>query len=183
MYRLPTQFDASASRQDLAAAGGGSTSTTCSSCIVTLLGTSVLSAVVLGGLEPIAPAAAGSETRATVDTVATDTDLHTPPPPSLQQPAIAPDPDLAAPATSAAPVVGMSRTGRILLGLFALPLAAVGGGIFMAPPTRSSACSSPSGCTSACTPSSTSARGGRSGAASASASACCWACSPSAHSR
>lgn len=131
MYRLPTQFDASASRQDLAAAGGGSTSTTCSSCIVTLLGTSVLSAVVLGGLEPIAPAAAGSEARATVDTVATDTDLHTPPPPSLQQPAITPDPDLAAPATSAAPVVGMSRTGRILLGLFALPLAAVGGGIFM----------------------------------------------------
>ena len=47
MYRLPTQFDASASRQALAAAGGGSTSTTCSSCIVTLLGTSVLSAVVL----------------------------------------------------------------------------------------------------------------------------------------
>jgi hypothetical protein len=131
MYRLPTQFDASASRQDLAAAGGGSTSTTCSSCIVTLLGTSVLSAVVLGGLEPIAPAAAGNEARATVDTVATDTDLHTPPPPSLQEPAIAPDPDLAAPATSAAPVVGMSRTGRILLGLFALPLAAVGGGIFM----------------------------------------------------
>ncbi|WWW36573.1 hypothetical protein V8017_06950 [Stenotrophomonas rhizophila] len=131
MYRLPTQFDASASRQDLAAAGGGSTSTTCSSCIVTLLGTSVLSAVVLGGLEPIAPAAAGSEARATVDTVATDTDLHTPPPPSLQQPAITPDPDLTAPATSAAPVVGMSRTGRILLGLFALPLAAVGGGIFM----------------------------------------------------
>lgn len=131
MYRLPTQFDASASRQDLAAAGGGSTSTTCSSCIVTLLGTSVLSAVVLGGLEPIAPAVAGSEARATVDTVATDTDLHTPPPPSLQEPAITPDPDLAAPATSAAPVVGMSRTGRILLGLFALPLAAVGGGIFM----------------------------------------------------
>lgn len=131
MYRLPTQFDASASRQDLAAAGGGSTSTTCSSCIVTLLGTSVLSAVVLGGLEPIAPAVAGSEARATVDTVATDTDLHTPPPPSLQQPAITPDPDLTAPATSAAPVVGMSRTGRILLGLFALPLAAVGGGIFM----------------------------------------------------
>lgn len=131
MYRLPTQFDASASRQDLAAAGGGSTSTTCSSCIVTLLGTSVLSAVVLGGLEPIAPAAPGSEARATVDTVATDTDLHTPPPPSLQQPAITPDPDLTAPATSAAPVVGMSRTGRILLGLFALPLAAVGGGIFM----------------------------------------------------
>ena len=134
MYRLPTQFDASASRQDLAAAGGGSTSTTCSSCIVTLLGTSVLSAVVLGGLEPMAPAAAGSEARATVDTVdtvATDTDLHTPPPASLQEPAIMPDPDLAAPATSAAPVVGMSRTGRILLGLFALPLAAVGGGIFM----------------------------------------------------
>ncbi|WP_447591967.1 hypothetical protein [Stenotrophomonas rhizophila] len=131
MYRLPTQFDASASRQDLAAAGGGSTSTTCSSCIVTLLGTSVLSAVVLGGLEPIAPAAAGSETRATVDTVATDTDLHTPPPPSPQEPAITPDPDLTAPAASAAPVVGMSRTGRILLGLFALPLAAVGGGIFM----------------------------------------------------
>ena len=131
MYRLPTQFDASASRQDLAAAGGGSTSTTCSSCIVTLLGTSVLSAVVLGGLEPIAPAAAGNEARATVDTVATDTDLHTPPPASLQEPAITPDPDLAAPATSAAPVVGMSRTGRILLGLFALPLAAVGGGIFM----------------------------------------------------
>ncbi|MEG0182977.1 MAG: hypothetical protein RR704_05905 [Stenotrophomonas sp.] len=131
MYRLPTQFDASASRQDLAAAGGGSTSTTCSSCIVTLLGTSVLSAVVLGGLEPIAPAVAGSEARATVDTVATDTDLHTPPPASLREPAITPDPDLAAPATSAAPVVGMSRTGRILLGLFALPLAAVGGGIFM----------------------------------------------------
>ncbi|MDY0955863.1 hypothetical protein SOM22_14890 [Stenotrophomonas rhizophila] len=131
MYRLPTQFDASASRQDLAAAGGGSTSTTCSSCIVTLLGTSVLSAVVLGGLEPIAPAAAGSEARATVDTVATDTDLHTPPPASLQEPVVTPDPDLAAPATSAAPVVGMSRTGRILLGLFALPLAAVGGGIFM----------------------------------------------------
>jgi len=129
MYRLPTQFDASASRQDLAAAGGGSTSTTCSSCIVTLLGTSVLSAVVLGGLEPIA--AAGSEAHATVDTVDTDTDLHTPPPPSLQEPAITQDPDLAAPATSAAPVVGMSRTGRILLGLFALPLAAVGGGIFM----------------------------------------------------
>ncbi|WP_448135290.1 hypothetical protein [Stenotrophomonas rhizophila] len=98
---------------------------------MTLLGTSVLSAVVLGGLEPIAPAVAGSEARATVDTVATDTDLHTPPPPSLQEPAITPDPDLAAPATSAAPVVGMSRTGRILLGLFALPLAAVGGGIFM----------------------------------------------------
>ena len=131
MYRLPTQFDASASRQDLAAAGGGSTSTTCSSCIVTLLGTSVLSAVVLGGLEPIAPAVAGSEARATVDTVATDTDLHTPPPASLREPAITPDPDLAAPATSTAPVVGMSRTGRILLGLFALPLAAVGGGIFM----------------------------------------------------
>lgn len=60
MYRLPTQFDASASRQDLAAAGGGSTSTTCSSCVVTLLGTSVLSAVVLGKLEPVAPAAISS---------------------------------------------------------------------------------------------------------------------------
>ncbi|MET4617879.1 hypothetical protein ABIA71_003481 [Stenotrophomonas sp. 2619] len=130
MYRLPTQFDASASRQDLAAAGGGSTSTTCSSCIVTLLGTSVLSAVVLGGLEPIAPAT-GAEARATVDPVTTETDFRTPQPPALHEPAITPDPDPTAPATSAEPVVGLSRTGRILLGLFALPLAAVGGGMFM----------------------------------------------------
>ncbi len=129
MYRLPTQFDASASRQDLAAAGGGSTSTTCSSCIVTLLGTSVLSAVVLGGLEPIAPAT-GTEARATVDPVTTETDVRTPQPPALHAPVITPDPDPTGPAPSAEPVVGLSRTGRILLGLFALPLAAVGGGMF-----------------------------------------------------
>lgn len=130
MYRLPTQFDASASRQDLAAAGGGSTSTTCSSCIVTLLGTSVLSAVVLRGLEPIAPAA-NTEAHATVDSSGIDTGVGTPPPASPQEQAIALDPGLPQTDTSIVPVAGMSRTSRTLLGVFALPLAAIGGGFFM----------------------------------------------------
>ncbi len=131
MYRLPTQFDASASRQDLAAAGGGSTSTTCSSCIVTLLGTSVLSAVVLGSLQPMAPAAAGSAAQAAADTGDSDTGIGTQPPGPLQEPAVAVDPDLTRTTTPAVPVAGLSRTSRVLLGLFALPLAAVGGGLFM----------------------------------------------------
>ncbi|MCC7635835.1 hypothetical protein [Stenotrophomonas rhizophila] len=126
MYRLPTQFDASASRQDLAAAGGGSTSTTCSSCIVTLLGTSVLSAMVLGSLQPMAPAAAGSAVQATADT-----GIGTQPPGPLQEPAVAVDPDLTRTTAPAVPVAGLSRPSRVLLGLFALPLAAAGGGLFM----------------------------------------------------
>lgn len=132
MYRLPTQFDASASRQDLAAAGGGSTSTTCSSCIVTLLGTSALSAVVLGGLEPLAPAAASSDAHATATVADIDTGVPTQPSAPLQAPVIAPDPDPASASPPAVPVVGLSRIKRILLGLFALPLAAMGGGMFMA---------------------------------------------------
>ena len=127
MYRLPTQFDANASRQDLAAAGGGSTSTTCSSCIVTLLGTSVLSAVVLGSLQPMAPAAPGSAAQATANTG--DSDSGAQPPAPLQEPAITVDPDLGRAATPVIPVAGLSRTTRVLLGLFALPLAAVGGGV------------------------------------------------------
>lgn len=126
MYRLPTQFDASASRQDLAAAGGGSTSTTCSSCIVTLLGTSVLSAVVFGGLEPVAPVAASSDAHTTADTSDTDRQPALP-----QEPSITAHPDLPQTPTPVVPVAGLSRMGRVLLGLFALPLAAVGGGIFM----------------------------------------------------
>ncbi|MGH8039383.1 MAG: hypothetical protein ACREPC_02230 [Stenotrophomonas sp.] len=130
MYRLPTQFDASASRQDLAAAGGGSTSTTCSSCVVTLIGTSVLSAVVLGGLEPGAPAA-NSDAHATAATLDTGTDLHNPQPAAPQETSGATHADAAGTPGSAVPVTGLSRTGRVLLGLFALPLAALGGGIFM----------------------------------------------------
>ena len=122
MYRLPTQFDASASRQDLAAAGGGSTSTTCSSCIVTLLGTSVLSAVVLGKLDPVAAAVASVDTR---------TDLHAQPPALPQTPISAATPDRPDTPVAVVPVAGLSRTSRVLLGLFALPLAAIGGGIFM----------------------------------------------------
>ncbi|WP_411849928.1 hypothetical protein ACLB90_13210 [Stenotrophomonas sp. LGBM10] len=117
MYRLPTQFDASASRQDLAAAGGGSTSTTCSSCVVTLLGTSVLSAVVLGKLDPVTSAAAGSDAHATADTVDTGTGVRDPAPAQTNTPT--------------APAPGLGRTGRVLLGLFALPLAAIGGSMFM----------------------------------------------------
>jgi len=133
MYRLPNQFDASASRQDLAAAGGGSTSTTCSSCIVTLLGTSVLSAVVLGGLQPVAPAAAGSDAHAPVAAVdtPTDTDHDTPQPRSQPDPSSTAHPDLSDSAAHVVPAAGMSRTSRVLLGLFALPLAAAGGGLFM----------------------------------------------------
>ncbi|WP_421570422.1 hypothetical protein [Stenotrophomonas sp. PD6] len=130
MYRLPTQFDASASRQDLAAAGGGSTSTTCSSCVVTLIGTSVLSAVVLGGLEPVAPAA-NSDAHATAATLDTGTDLRNPPPAAPQETSSTPNTDAAKVASPAVPVAGLSRTSRVLLGLFALPLAALGGGIFM----------------------------------------------------
>jgi hypothetical protein len=131
MYRLPTQFDARASRQDLAAAGGGSTSTTCSSCVVTLIGTSVLSAVVLGGLEPVAPAA-NSDAHATAVTVDTGTDLPGAQTAASQETSRATHADAAGTPTPAVPVAGLSRTGRVLLGLFALPLAALGGGIFMA---------------------------------------------------
>lgn len=131
MYRLPTQFDATASRQDLAAAGGGSTSTTCSSCIVTLLGTSVLSAVVLGALEPVAPATAGSDAHPTADGGAADTGVRAQPPASSQEPPLAANPELPDTTTLATPAAGLSRTSRVLLGLFALPLAAIGGGIFM----------------------------------------------------
>ncbi|MET4679831.1 hypothetical protein [Stenotrophomonas rhizophila] len=135
MYRLPTQFDASASRQDLAAAGGGSTSTTCSSCVVTLLGTSVLSAVVLGRLDPVAPAANSSEAHATAVPVDTGTGVRAPQPPPLPEPPLAAEPDrpetASASATPTVPTAGLSRTSRVLLGLFALPLAAIGGGIFM----------------------------------------------------
>ncbi len=129
MYRLPTQFDASASRQDLAAAGGGSTSTTCSSCVVTLLGTSVLSAVVLGKLEPVAPAAISSAADIPPVTVDTPTERHGQPPALPQEPPSAVTPDH--PAAPVMPAAGLSRTSRILLGLFALPLAAIGGGIFL----------------------------------------------------
>lgn len=131
MYRLPTQFDASASRQDLAAAGGGSTSTTCSSCIVTLLGTSVLSAVVLGSLEPVAPAAASRAAQATADSGDSDTGIRAQPHGSSQEPAIAMDPDLTKTTPPAVPVAGLSRTSRTMMGLFALPVAAMGGGFFM----------------------------------------------------
>lgn len=137
MYRLPTQFDASASRQDLAAAGGGSTSTTCSSCVVTLLGTSVLSAVVLGRLDPVAPAANSRDAHATAVPVDTGTGVRAPQPPPLPEPPPAAEPDRpetasgSASATSTVPTAGLSRTSRVLLGLFALPLAAIGGGIFM----------------------------------------------------
>jgi hypothetical protein len=131
MYRLPTQFDASASRQDLAAAGGGSTSTTCSSCVVTLLGTSVLSAVVLGRLDPVAPAANSSEAHPTAVPVDTGTGVHAPQPPSLPEPPLAAEPDRPETASASATPTGLSRTSRVLLGLFALPLAAIGGGIFM----------------------------------------------------
>lgn len=135
MYRLPTQFDASASRQDLAAAGGGSTSTTCSSCVVTLLGTSVLSAVVLGRLDPVAPAANSSEAHATAVPVDTGTGVHAPQPPPLPESPLAAEPDrpetASASATPTVPAAGLSRASRVLLGLFALPLAAIGGGIFM----------------------------------------------------
>jgi len=131
MYRLPTQFDASASRQDLAAAGGGSTSTTCSSCIVTLLGTSVLSAVVLGKLDPVTTAAVSSDAHATVASVDTGTDLPPQPPALPQTPIRAATPDRPDTPVAVVPVAGLSRTSRVLLGLFALPLAAIGGGIFM----------------------------------------------------
>lgn len=135
MYRLPTQFDASASRQDLAAAGGGSTSTTCSSCVVTLLGTSVLSAVVLGRLDPVAPAANSREAHATAVPVDTGTSVHAPQPPPLPESPLAAEPDrpetASASATPTVPAAGLSRASRVLLGLFALPLAAIGGGIFM----------------------------------------------------
>ncbi|MEK0266929.1 hypothetical protein QT383_12815 [Stenotrophomonas rhizophila] len=131
MYRLPTQFDASASRQDLAAAGGGSTSTTCSSCIVTLLGTSVLSAVVLGKLDPVTPAAVSSDAHATVASVDTRTDLHPQPPALPQAPPDAANPHAPETTVPVVPVAGLSRSSRVLLGLLALPLAALGGGIFM----------------------------------------------------
>lgn len=130
MYRLPTQFDASASRQDLAAAGGGSTSTTCSSCVVTLLGTSVLSAVVLGKLDPVTPATISGDAHATVASVDTRTDLHPQPPALPQAPISAATPDRPETPVAVVPVAGLSRTSRVLLGLFALPLAALGGGIF-----------------------------------------------------
>lgn len=120
MYRLPNQFDASASRQDLAAAGGGSTSTTCSSCVVTLIGASALSAVVLGSLEPRDPNAPPP---------AVDPDMPIQPSAWPARPAPAPTvvADTEPPAQPPAPP--MSRTKRRLLGAFALPLAALSGGV------------------------------------------------------
>lgn len=59
MHRLPTQFDTQAARRDESAAAGGSTSTTCSSCIVTLGTTSVLTSMyfsAVGKKETLAPA-------------------------------------------------------------------------------------------------------------------------------
>ncbi|MEK8031991.1 hypothetical protein AACH06_14280 [Ideonella sp. DXS29W] len=59
MHRLPTQFDTQAARRDESAAAGGSTSTTCSSCIVTLGTTSVLTSMyfsAVGKKEVLAPA-------------------------------------------------------------------------------------------------------------------------------
>lgn len=50
MHRLPTQFDTQAARRDESAAAGGSTSTTCSSCIVTLGTTSVLTSIYFSAL-------------------------------------------------------------------------------------------------------------------------------------
>jgi drug/metabolite transporter (DMT)-like permease len=50
MHRLPTQFDTQAARRDETAAAGGSTSTTCSSCIVTLGTTSVLTSMYFSAL-------------------------------------------------------------------------------------------------------------------------------------
>ncbi|WP_369969537.1 hypothetical protein AB8E26_04150 [Stenotrophomonas rhizophila] len=127
MYRLPNQFDASASRQDLAAAGGGSTSTTCSSCIVTLIGASALSAVVLGSLGPIATT--GRNTPASDDTGASNAGL--PDQPTLWPDAPPPEPVVAPDAGHAMPPapVPMSRTKRKLLGAFAVPLAVIAGGV------------------------------------------------------
>lgn len=126
MYRLPTQFDAIASRQDLAAAGGGSTSTTCSSCIVTLLGSTALSAVVLGSLEPIAPTANINSTEPAGDDGAAGAVLiATEPTPAAER-----DSDLIATSpvvTTTAPSTALNKATRITLGIFALPLAAIGG--------------------------------------------------------
>lgn len=63
MHRLPTQFDTQAARRDESAAAGGSTSTTCSSCIVTLGTTSVLTSMyfsAVGKKELPAPATAAN---------------------------------------------------------------------------------------------------------------------------
>lgn len=129
MYRLPTQFDASASRQDLAAAGGGSTSTTCSSCVVTLIGSSVLSAVVLGSLDPVAPASSRLHAPAVVDAGEIETHATANTPTALSSPDSARHDDVHT--QPVAPSPGMSKVARILLGVFALPLAATGGGVFM----------------------------------------------------
>lgn len=129
MYRLPTQFDASASRQYLAAAGGGSTSTTCSSCVVTLIGSSVLSAVVLGSLDPVAPATSTFEAPAAVDAGEIESDAIANTPAALSPTDAATHQDVRT--QSVLPSPGMSKRARILLGVFALPLAAMGGGFFM----------------------------------------------------
>ena len=58
MYRVANQFDPSNRQDDLSAAGGGSTSTSCSSCVATLAGASIVTAVIFSRLAP------GSETDA-----------------------------------------------------------------------------------------------------------------------
>ena len=52
MYRVANQFDPSNRQDDLSAAGGGSTSTTCSSCVATLAGASIVTAVIFSRIAP-----------------------------------------------------------------------------------------------------------------------------------
>ena len=66
MHRLSTQFDTQAARRDESAAAGGSTSTTCSSCIVTLGTTSVLTSMYFSAMgKKEAPVPAVAEAPAT----------------------------------------------------------------------------------------------------------------------
>ncbi|MDB5846923.1 MAG: hypothetical protein JWP29_675 [Rhodoferax sp.] len=53
MIKLPTQFDARSSHSADAAAAGGCTSTTCSSCVVTLGVSSVLTSMHFQSLTPV----------------------------------------------------------------------------------------------------------------------------------
>jgi len=111
MYRLPSQFDPAARHDGMSAAGGGSTSTTCSSCVVTLGAASVLTARLFAARVPGVVAVPGATT---VDPVAPASADSVVPPPPGSEPLID---------AQSRPVI--ARGGLILLGLFALPIAAV----------------------------------------------------------
>lgn len=110
MYRLPSQFDPAARHDGMSAAGGGSTSTTCSSCVVTLGAASVLSARLFSARVPGVVASPDAKAGEPQTPLSSDNAA----PPSVPEPLID---------AQSRPVI--ARGGLIVLGLFALPIAAV----------------------------------------------------------